>query len=49
MLVSGNVRLGQVNGSLDVLSVSGGVNATLVTLSPQGIHIKSVSGSIEIG
>lgn len=47
--ISGNVGLGQVNGSLEVLSVSGGVKATLVSLSPQGIHIKSVSGSIEIG
>ena len=46
--ISGNVRLGQVNGSLDVSSVSGGLNATLVSLSPQGIHIRSVSGSIEI-
>lgn len=47
--ISGNVRLGQVNGSLDVSSVSGGVNTTLVSLSPQGIQIKSVSGSVEIG
>jgi DUF4097 and DUF4098 domain-containing protein YvlB len=47
--ISGNVRLGRVNGSLDVTSISGGLNATLVSLSPQGIHIKSVSGSIEIG
>ena len=47
--ISGNLRLGQVNGSLDVSSVSGGVNATLVSLSPQGIQIKSVSGSVEIG
>ena len=47
--ISGNLRLGQVNGSLDVSSVSGGLNATLVSLSPQGIHIQSVSGSIEIG
>ena len=47
--ISGDVRLGQVNGSLDVSSVSGGLNTTLVTLSPQGIHIRSVSGSIEIG
>ena len=46
--ISGNLGLGQVNGSLDVSSVSGGVGATLVSLSPQGIHIKSVSGSIEI-
>ena len=46
--ISGNLGLGQVNGSLDVSSVSGGVSATLVSLSPQGIHIKSVSGSIEI-
>ncbi|HKY44677.1 MAG TPA: DUF4097 family beta strand repeat-containing protein [Pyrinomonadaceae bacterium] len=46
--VSGNVRLGQVNGSLDVTSVSGALNAALVSLSPQGIHIKSVSGSVEI-
>ena len=47
--VSGNVRVGQVNSSLDVSSVSGSLNATLVTLSTQGIHISSVSGSIEIG
>jgi DUF4097 and DUF4098 domain-containing protein YvlB len=47
--ISGNLRLGQVNGSLDVSSVSGAVNATLVSLSPQGIHITSVSGSVEIG
>jgi len=47
--VSGNVGLGQVNNSLDVSSVSGGVKATLMSLSPQGIHIKSVSGSVEIG
>ena len=47
--ISGNLRLGQVNGSLDASSVSGGLNATLNSLSPQGIHIKSVSGSVEIG
>ena len=47
--VSGNVGLGQVNDSLDVSSVSGGVKATLISLSPRGIHIKSVSGSVEIG
>jgi hypothetical protein len=47
--ISGNLRLGQVNGSLDVSSVSGGLNVTLVSLSPQGIHIRSVSGSVEIG
>jgi hypothetical protein len=47
--ISGNVRLGQVNGSLDVSSVSGSFNATLVSLSPDGIDIKSVSGSVEIG
>jgi putative adhesin len=47
--ISGSVGLGQVNGSLDVSSVSGGLNATLVSLSPEGIHIKSVSGSVEIG
>ena len=46
--ISGNLGLGQVNGSLDVSSVSGGLNVTLVSLSAQGIHIKSVSGSIEI-
>ena len=46
--ISGNLRLGQVNGSLDVSSVSGALNATLVSLSPQGIHIRSVSGSVEI-
>jgi hypothetical protein len=46
--ISGNLGLGQVNGRLDVSSVSGGVKATLVSLSPQGIHINSVSGSIEI-
>ncbi len=47
--ISGNLGVGQVNGSLDVSSVSGGVKATLASLSPQGMHIKSVSGSIEIG
>jgi len=46
--ISGNLGLGQVNGSLDVSSVSGGLNVTLVSLSSQGIHIKSVSGSVEI-
>ena len=47
--VSGNVGLGQVDGSLEVSSVSGSVKTTLTSLSPQGIHIRSVSGSIEIG
>ena len=47
--ISGNLRVGQVNGSLDVSSVSGGLNATLASLSPQGIQIKSVSGSVELG
>jgi DUF4097 and DUF4098 domain-containing protein YvlB len=47
--ISGNLGLGQVNGSLNVSSISGGLNATLVSLSPEGIHINSVSGSIEIG
>ena len=47
--ISGDVRIGQVNGSLDVSSVSGGLNTTLVSLSPAGIHIRSVSGSIELG
>jgi len=47
--ISGNVGLGQVTGSLDVSSVSGGLNATLVSLSAEGIHIRSVSGSVEIG
>ncbi|HET9714060.1 MAG TPA: DUF4097 family beta strand repeat-containing protein [Pyrinomonadaceae bacterium] len=47
--ISGSVGLGQVNGSLEVSSVSGGLKATLVSLSPEGIHIKSISGSVEIG
>ena len=47
--ISGNLRLGQVNGSIDATSISGGLNATLVNLSTQGIHVKSVSGSVEIG
>lgn len=47
--ISGSLQLGQVNGSLNVSSISGGLNATLLSLDPQGIHIKSVSGSIEIG
>jgi hypothetical protein len=46
--ISGGLRLGKINGSLDVSSVSGSLNATLVSLSPQGIHINSVSGSVEI-
>jgi DUF4097 and DUF4098 domain-containing protein YvlB len=47
--ISGSVDLGQVTGSLEATSVSGGLNATLVSLSPEGIHIKSISGSVEIG
>ena len=47
--ISGSLRLGQVNGSLEASSVSGNVNVTLVSLSPEGIHISSVSGSVEIG
>jgi len=47
--ISGSVSLGQVNGSLDVSSVSGGLSATLVSLSPEGIQIRSISGSVEIG
>ena len=47
--ISGSLRLGQVNGSVNVSSVSGGLNATLVSLSPEGIQIRSVSGSVEIG
>jgi hypothetical protein len=47
--ISGNLRLGQVNGSIEVSSISGALNVTLVSLSPPGIHINSVSGSIEIG
>lgn len=46
--ISGKVRLGKVNGYLNVSSVSGSLNAVLVNLSPQGLHINSVSGSIEI-
>ena len=47
--ISGNVRLSQVNGSVVVTSVSGTLSAKLVSLSPQGIHIRSISGSVEIG
>ena len=47
--ISGNVRLGQVNDSLEVSSVSGGVSVTLTSLDPQGIRIRSISGSVEIG
>ena len=47
--ISGNVRLSQVNGSIDVNSVSGTLNTKLMSLSPQGIHIKSISGSVELG
>jgi len=46
--ISGNVGLEQVNDLLNVTSVSGSVTATLVGLSPQGLHINSVSGSVEI-
>ena len=46
--ISGNLGLGQVNGSLDVGSISGGLKATLTSLSTQGIHVKSISGSVEI-
>jgi hypothetical protein len=47
--ISGNLGLGQVNGSLNVSSISGSLKATLTKLSTEGIHIRSVSGSIEIG
>ena len=46
--ISGNVRLGTVNGYLNVSSVSGSLNAALVGLSPQGIRIHGISGSVEI-
>lgn len=46
--ISGSLRLGKVNGYLNVSSISGSLNAALVGLSPQGIHINSVSGSVEI-
>jgi len=46
--ISGNLRLGQVNGRLDVASVSGELTATVVRLAPQGIHLKSISGSVEL-
>jgi Putative adhesin len=46
--ISGNLGLGQVNGSLDVASISGGLKATLTSLSTEGIHVKSISGSVEI-
>ena len=46
--ISGNLGLGQVNGSLDVTSISGGLKATLTSLSTEGIHVKSISGSVEI-
>ena len=47
--ISGNLRLGQVNGPLEASSISGGLNVTLTTLSAEGIQIRSVSGSVEIG
>ena len=47
--ISGDVRLAQLNGPLDVSSVSGSVKATVEKLDTQGINIKSVSGSVEIG
>ena len=47
--ISGNLRVGQVNGSFDAMSISGSLNATLTSLSNEGIHVRSVSGSVEIG
>ena len=46
--ISGHLGLGQVNGRLDVSSVSGGLTATLVHLASQGIHIRSISGSVAL-
>ena len=46
--ISGKLRLGTVNGYLNVSGVSGPLNAALVGLSPQGIRIHGVSGSVEI-
>jgi DUF4097 and DUF4098 domain-containing protein YvlB len=46
--ISGNLNLWQVNGPLEVSSVTGSLSATIDNLGTQGIHIKSVSGSIEL-
>lgn len=47
--ISGTVHLGTVNGPLEVTSVSGSVKATLNKVDEQGIRIRSVSGSVELG
>ena len=46
--ISGSLRLGEVVGYLNASSISGSLNAALLSLSPQGLHINSVSGSVEI-
>ena len=46
--VSGSVRVAQLTGTLDVSSVSGSLTATVENLNTQGIHIRSVSGSVEL-
>ena len=47
--ISGSVRVRQVDGFLELSSVSGSVKATVNKLETQGIQIRSVSGSVEIG
>ncbi len=47
--ISGNVGIRQLKGSLEVSSVSGSVKTTIDQLDTQGVRIRSVSGSVEIG
>ena len=46
--VSGNVEVGQLNGGLSVFSVSGSVSAGIAGLDENGVHVKSISGPVEL-
>lgn len=46
--VTGGVTVGQLNGGLNVYSVTGRVSAGIAALDEKGIHVKSISGLVEL-
>jgi hypothetical protein len=47
--VNGPLKVGDMDGLLDVSKVKGALTANLVSLSPRGINIDGVAGAVEIG
>jgi hypothetical protein len=47
--VNGPLKVGDVDGLLDVSKVNGFLTANLAGVSPQGINIEGVKGTVEIG